>query len=57
MALSSTFKERLEQMEATRNQRLSLLQAEKKFQHNISQTLASKLSDIRYIDQRCLKLE
>ncbi|KAL8236033.1 hypothetical protein R6Q59_017114 [Mikania micrantha] len=57
MALSSTFKERLEQMEATRNQRLSLLKAEKELQHNKSQTLASKLSDIKYIDQRCLKLE
>ncbi|XP_076919106.1 uncharacterized protein LOC143579790 [Bidens hawaiensis] len=57
MALSSTFKERLEQMEDTRNQRLSLLQAEKDLQLTKSQTLASKLSDIRHIEQRCLKLE
>ncbi|KAK9055981.1 hypothetical protein SSX86_027068 [Deinandra increscens subsp. villosa] len=57
MALSSTFKERLEQMEDTRNQRLSLLQAEKELQLHKSQTLASKQSDIRYIEQRCLKLE
>ncbi|KAI3800743.1 hypothetical protein L1987_28837 [Smallanthus sonchifolius] len=57
MAISSTFKERLEQMEDTRNQRLSLLQAEKELQLNKSQTLASKLSGIGYIEQRCLKLE
>ncbi|KAK1420355.1 hypothetical protein QVD17_21884 [Tagetes erecta] len=57
MAISSSFKERLEQMEETRNQRLSLLQAEKELQLNKSQTLASKLSGIRYIEQRCLKLE
>ncbi|KAI3680953.1 hypothetical protein L6452_35733 [Arctium lappa] len=57
MALSSTFKERLEQMEDTRNQRLSLLQAEKELQFNKSQTLALKLSGIRHIEQRCLKLD
>ncbi|KAD3068889.1 hypothetical protein E3N88_36769 [Mikania micrantha] len=33
------------------------VKAEKELQHNKSQTLASKLSDIKYIDQRCLKLE
>ncbi|KAI3710013.1 hypothetical protein L2E82_39786 [Cichorium intybus] len=57
MALSSTFEERLYQMEETRNRRLSLLQAEKELQQNKSQILASKLSDIRYIEQRCLKLD
>ncbi|XP_076896663.1 uncharacterized protein LOC143549699 [Bidens hawaiensis] len=57
MALSSTFKERLEQMEDTRNQRLSLLQAEKDLQLTKSQALASKFSGIRHIEQRCLKLE
>ncbi|KAI3495463.1 hypothetical protein L1887_37804 [Cichorium endivia] len=57
MALSSAFEERLFQMEETRNQRLSLLQAEKELQQNKSQILASKLSGIRYIEQRCLKLD
>ncbi|CAI9292940.1 unnamed protein product [Lactuca saligna] len=57
MALSSTFEERLYQMEETRNQRLSLLQAEKELQQNKSQALASKLSGIRYIEQRCFKLD
>ncbi|KAJ0449530.1 hypothetical protein HanHA89_Chr17g0729511 [Helianthus annuus] len=57
MAVSSTFKERLQQMEDSRNQRLSLLQAEKDLQLSKSQTLASKLQAIRSIEQRCLKLE
>ncbi|KAL4563482.1 hypothetical protein LXL04_027525 [Taraxacum kok-saghyz] len=57
MALSSTFEERLYQMEETRNQRLSLLQAEKELQQNKSQILASKLSGMRYMEQRCLKLD
>nr|XP_043640114.1 uncharacterized protein LOC122611196 [Erigeron canadensis]XP_043640115.1 uncharacterized protein LOC122611196 [Erigeron canadensis]XP_043640116.1 uncharacterized protein LOC122611196 [Erigeron canadensis] len=57
MALSSSFKDRLKQMEATRNQRLSLLQTEKEVQNKKSETLASKLSEIRYIEQKCLKLE
>ncbi|KAI7728487.1 hypothetical protein M8C21_011440, partial [Ambrosia artemisiifolia] len=39
------------------NQRLSLLQAEKDLQLSKSQTLASKHSAIRNIEQRCLKLE
>ncbi|KAK9048424.1 hypothetical protein SSX86_032613, partial [Deinandra increscens subsp. villosa] len=33
------------------------LQAEKELELNKSQTLPSKLSGIRYIEQRCLKLE
>lgn len=33
------------------------LQAEKQLQINKSQALASKISGIRYIEQRCLKLE
>ncbi|XP_059665559.1 uncharacterized protein LOC132311585 [Cornus florida] len=57
MALPSGFRERLEQMEQTRNQRLSLLQAEKELQINKSQILASKLSNIRSMEQRCLKLD
>ncbi|XP_024993282.1 uncharacterized protein LOC112527033 isoform X4 [Cynara cardunculus var. scolymus] len=57
MALSSTFKERLEQMEDTRNQSLNHWQAEKELQFNKSRTLALKLSGIRYIEQRCLKLD
>ncbi|XP_024454794.2 uncharacterized protein LOC7472576 isoform X2 [Populus trichocarpa] len=56
MALSSAFRERLEQMESTRNQRLSLLQAEKELQTSKSQVLASKLVNIRSIEQRCLVL-
>ncbi|KAJ6738863.1 CYTOMEGALOVIRUS UL139 PROTEIN [Salix koriyanagi] len=56
MALSSSFQERLEQMESTRNQRLSLLQAEKELQTSKSQMLASKLVNIRSMEQRCLVL-
>ncbi|XP_059436468.1 uncharacterized protein LOC132169452 [Corylus avellana] len=57
MALSSAFRERLEHMELTRNQRLSLLQAEKEWQANKSQVLASKHANIRSMEQRCLVLE
>ncbi|KAF9684163.1 hypothetical protein SADUNF_Sadunf04G0089100 [Salix dunnii] len=56
MALSSSFQERLEQMESTRNQRLSLLQAEKELQTSKSKMLASKLVNIRSMEQRCLVL-
>ncbi|KAL2494505.1 Uncharacterized protein Fot_38262 [Forsythia ovata] len=57
MALPSAFRERLEQMEQTRNQRLSLLQAEKELQKGKSQLLATKISNIRSMEQRCLKLD
>ncbi|KAM7500682.1 hypothetical protein LguiA_025096 [Lonicera macranthoides] len=57
MALPSAFRERLENMEHTRNQRVSFLQAEKELQINKSQILASKLSDIRSMEQRCLKFD
>ncbi|KAK3010840.1 hypothetical protein RJ639_011519 [Escallonia herrerae] len=57
MALSSSFRERLEHMEQTRNQRLSLLQAEKEVQANKYQVLQSKLSNVRSIERRCLKLD
>ncbi|XAR59344.1 hypothetical protein NMG60_11015148 [Bertholletia excelsa] len=57
MALPSAFHERLEQMEQTRNQRLSLLQAERDLQVARSQVLATKLSTIRTMEQRCLKLD
>ncbi|CAA0374610.1 unnamed protein product [Arabidopsis thaliana] len=57
MALSSAFKERLDQMEFTRNQRLNLLQAEKELQVNKSQILASKHATIQSIERRCLMLE
>ncbi|KAK3205049.1 hypothetical protein Dsin_019095 [Dipteronia sinensis] len=57
MALSSAFRERLEQMEHTRNERLSLLQAEKEAQANKSQILLSKLAIIRSIEQRCLLID
>ncbi|XP_011009931.1 PREDICTED: uncharacterized protein LOC105114907 [Populus euphratica] len=56
MALYSAFRERLEQMESTRNQRLSLLQAEKELQTSKSRMLASNLVNIRSIEQRCLVL-
>ncbi|KAL6333659.1 hypothetical protein AAG906_028844 [Vitis piasezkii] len=57
MALSSAFRERLEQMEHSRNQRLSLLQAEKDLQANKSQVLATKFANIRAMERRCLVLE
>ncbi|CAL5412491.1 unnamed protein product [Camellia sinensis] len=57
MALPSGFRERLEQMEQTRNQRLSLLQAEREVQITKSQLLTAKLSNIRFMEQRCLKLD
>ncbi|CAK7350204.1 unnamed protein product [Dovyalis caffra] len=57
MALSSAFQERLEHMENTRNQRLSLLQAEKELQASKSHILASKLANIRSMEQRCLVLD
>ncbi|KAL0011666.1 hypothetical protein SO802_006774 [Lithocarpus litseifolius] len=57
MALSSAFRERLEQMEQTRYQRLSLLQAERELQASKSQILASKHANIRAMEQRCLILD
>ncbi|XP_050287692.1 uncharacterized protein LOC126726472 isoform X2 [Quercus robur] len=57
MALSSAFRERLEQMEHTRYQRLSLLQAERELQASKSQVLASKHANIRAMEQRCLILD
>ncbi|KAM1347231.1 hypothetical protein ACFX13_037218 [Malus domestica] len=57
MALSAAFQERLEHMEHTRNQRLSLLQAEKEAQANKSQVLEMKLASMRATEQRCLALD
>ncbi|XP_057464121.1 uncharacterized protein LOC130753940 isoform X1 [Actinidia eriantha] len=57
MALPSLFCERLKQMEETRNQRLSLLQAERELQIAKSQLLETKLSSIRSMEQRCFKLD
>ncbi|XP_010274868.1 PREDICTED: cingulin-like protein 1 [Nelumbo nucifera] len=57
MALSSAFQERLQQMEETRNQRLSLLQAEKELQSKKSLLLTTKIQKIRSMEQRCLVLE
>ncbi|XP_065879947.1 uncharacterized protein [Euphorbia lathyris] len=57
MALSSAFRERLQHMEDTRNQRLSLLQGEKDLQVIKSQMLESKLVNIRSMEQRCLMLD
>ncbi|KAB2601451.1 calcyclin-binding protein [Pyrus ussuriensis x Pyrus communis] len=54
MALSAAFRERLEHMERTRNQRLSLLQAEKEAQANKSQMFVMKLASMRATEQRCL---
>ncbi|KAI4295448.1 hypothetical protein L6164_035495 [Bauhinia variegata] len=52
----STFHERLDHMERTRNERCSLLQAEKELQANKSQVLGSKLANIRTMEQKCLIL-
>ncbi|KFK36360.1 hypothetical protein AALP_AA4G113300 [Arabis alpina] len=57
MALSAAFKERLDQMEFTRNQRLYLLQVEKEIQVNKSQILASKHASIQSIERKCLILD
>nr|VDD14853.1 unnamed protein product [Brassica oleracea] len=57
MALSAAFKERLDQMEFTRNQRLHLLQAEKELQMEKSQILAFKHASIQSIESKCLMLD
>ncbi|CAA7029478.1 unnamed protein product [Microthlaspi erraticum] len=57
MALSAAFKERLDQMEFTRNQRLHLLQAGKEAQVNKSQILASKHANVQSIQGKCLLLD
>ncbi|XP_039065046.1 centromere protein F [Hibiscus syriacus] len=57
MALSSAFRERLEQMEHSRNERLILLQAEKELQANKYQVLDSKLARIRSMERSCLLLD
>ncbi|KAI9123853.1 hypothetical protein K1719_005153 [Acacia pycnantha] len=57
MALPSAFHERVQDMENTRNQRLSLLQAEKELQVRKSQVLASRLANIRSMEQRCFLLD
>ncbi|CAN4116081.1 unnamed protein product [Withania somnifera] len=57
MASPLAFRERLEQMERTRNERISLLQSEKELQNTQSQLLASRFSNITSIEQRCLKLD
>ncbi|KAG7959819.1 hypothetical protein I3843_10G088100 [Carya illinoinensis] len=57
MALSTAFRERLEHMEHSRNQRISQLQAEKEWQANKSQVLEWKHANIRAMEQRCLVLD
>ncbi|XP_042421140.1 uncharacterized protein LOC122009171 isoform X2 [Zingiber officinale] len=57
MAFPSTFQERLQQMEATRNQRLLLLQAEKELHLAKSQLLSKKIEDLRREECRCLLLK
>ncbi|KAL3740175.1 hypothetical protein ACJRO7_021451 [Eucalyptus globulus] len=57
MSLSAAFGERLEQLDRTRNQRLSLLQAERELQAAKSLVLESKRAGIRSMEERCLRLE
>ncbi|GMN57391.1 hypothetical protein TIFTF001_026511 [Ficus carica] len=57
MALSTSFRERLELMELDRNKRLSLLQAEKELQASKSLVLSSKLADIRDMERQCSVLD
>ncbi|MBA0627881.1 hypothetical protein Godav_022682 [Gossypium davidsonii] len=57
MALSSAFRERLEHMEHSRNQRLMLLLAEKELQAHKSQVLESKLARIGSMERSCLFLD
>ncbi|XP_074276657.1 uncharacterized protein LOC141600336 [Silene latifolia] len=57
MAFQTAFKERLEDMDNTRNQRLTLLQAEKDLQKNKSVVLSAKHSNISLLEQRCLILD
>ncbi|KAL3716804.1 hypothetical protein ACJRO7_008388 [Eucalyptus globulus] len=55
MSLSAAFGEWLEQLDRTRNQRLSLLQRE--LQAAKSLVLESKRAAIRSMEKRCLRLE
>ncbi|KAL3749685.1 hypothetical protein ACJRO7_010761 [Eucalyptus globulus] len=55
MSLSAAFGEWLEQLDRTRNQRLSLLQRE--LQAAKSLVLESKRAAIRSMEERCLRLE
>nr|XP_009789551.1 PREDICTED: uncharacterized protein LOC104237158 [Nicotiana sylvestris] len=57
MAISSAIRERLEQMEQSKNEPRSILQLEKELQQSKSQLLASKLYKIASMEQRCLKLD
>ncbi|KAL2898141.1 Synaptonemal complex protein 2-like [Bienertia sinuspersici] len=57
MAYQSAFKERLADMETTRNHRLSLLQDEKDIQKSKSLLLSAKHSAIRLLEQRCLIMD
>ncbi|KAL9224358.1 hypothetical protein vseg_000401 [Gypsophila vaccaria] len=57
MALHSAFKERFDDMDATRNRRLALLQAEKDLQQSKSLLLSAKHSNIRLLEQHCLILD
>ncbi|KAL5577237.1 hypothetical protein UlMin_018936 [Ulmus minor] len=57
MAHSAAFRERLERMEHDRNQRHCLLQAERELQTRKYVELASKLANIRTMEQRCSVLD
>ncbi|URD97955.1 hypothetical protein MUK42_30925 [Musa troglodytarum] len=57
MAAPSTFQERLQQMEATRTQRLALLRDEREIQIAKSHLLSEKIEELRRAERRCLLLE
>ncbi|XP_057247311.1 uncharacterized protein LOC104885068 isoform X2 [Beta vulgaris subsp. vulgaris] len=57
MSLHSAFRERLRDMENTRNLRLSLLQDEKDLQRSKSLLLSAKHAKIRLLEQKCLILD
>ncbi|KAM7257498.1 hypothetical protein ACFE04_013239 [Oxalis oulophora] len=57
MALSSSFRDRLEHMERTRNQCLSRLQLEKELQEEKSNLLSTKLTTVRSTEQSVLQSE
>ncbi|KAK3416457.1 hypothetical protein EUGRSUZ_H02213 [Eucalyptus grandis] len=57
MSLFAAFSEWLEQLDRTRNQRLSILQVERELQAAKLLVLESKHAAIRSMEERCLRLE
>ncbi|KAG9448050.1 hypothetical protein H6P81_014178 [Aristolochia fimbriata] len=57
MAQPSAFQERLQEMEETRKQRHSVLEAEKELQSKKSGLLAANISNLRHSERRCLILD